>query len=142
MRTSAPLAVLAVLLGLFALSVPAHAENQISGIVYQVDRNDVYITLADHTAIRIPIATARFVAHGAPVAPMALKIGTPVDVFYTPVFGFQNFYLSSSSLAPSPTYVYRWYGPDGIWHYSTVPYNSISTQVDTYIWYDGAWHRQ
>lgn len=116
MRRALMVLSLALVLGLAASMAPADAQQMLTGRVWQVDRTDVYVTLADNTAVRVPAHTATFTVHGVPVDFRDLDIGTPVSVSYEPVYGYQHEYISSSSLDDVPVAsTARWVWRDGRW---------------------------
>ena len=120
----------AATLATLCLSGLASAEI-LKGEVYQVSGGDVYVKMADTTVARVPVETAHFYRSGV-ITPWAnLSRGESVTVDYTPVYGFQRYYYSSSEVAnPNPTYpVYLDLDVD-------------TASVDEYIEYEGKlYHR-
>lgn len=97
----------AVIAGLTAagLASPATADI-LTGTVYQVGDADAYITMSDSTVARVPLETAEFRVHGTVVPASSLAVGQQVVVDYTPAYGFQRFYHSSTTELDHPTTLY------------------------------------
>jgi hypothetical protein len=76
---------------------PASADI-LHGQVYQVGNGDVYIRMPDSTVARVPLETAQFKVDGVVVPGVSLKMGQDVVADYTPVYGFQRFYNTSTDL--------------------------------------------
>lgn len=105
------------LLGLAAaacLSVPATADI-LEGRVYSVSDSDVYIVMEDSTVARVPRETAYFKVDGVTVSGGSLSVGQQVVADYTPVYGFQRYYHTSSDAPNTKTvYIIQDVSPDDI----------------------------
>jgi hypothetical protein len=114
-----------------AVTSPSAFAQQVKGTVYQITPTDVYIEMADHTAVRIPNDSAVFLMNGAPVDITDLRHGNGVTVQYAPK-------------ATVTTTTYR------ITDIPAAPHERSTVTRDTtsgghtvhHVWYDGAWHVQ
>lgn len=97
-----------------ALAGPASADI-LTGQVYQVTASDVYITMPDTTVARVPLASAQFKLDGAVVPSSSLVVGQQIVADYTPLYGFQRYYHTSSNLdGPKTVYLLKAVDPDDI----------------------------
>ena len=94
------------------LASPASADV-LTGTVYQVGDGDAYITMQDSTVARVPIETAQFRVDGVLVPANSLAVGQQVVVDYTPVYGFQRYYhTSTDTTSPATVYIIQDVSPD------------------------------
>lgn len=97
------------------LSVSPASADVLRGQVYQITPTDVYITMEDTTVARVPLASAQFQLEGAVVPSSSLAIGQHVVADYTPLYGFQRYYHTSSNLdGPRTVYLLKAVDPDDI----------------------------
>ncbi len=100
-------------IALTALLAGPALGDVLTGTVYQVSGGDAYITMPDSTVARVPVETAQFRVDGALVPANSLAVGQQVVVDYTPVYGFQRFYhTSTDSTAPTTVYIIGDISPD------------------------------
>jgi hypothetical protein len=116
-------------LAVLAGSPRAFAGPTIKGSVYQITPNDVYVEMADHTAVRVANDSATFLMHGAPIDITDLRRGYPVTVEYLPKTTVTTTTYRLSDLPRNPT-------------------GTVSVTRDTrsrgrvvhHYWADGSWH--
>jgi hypothetical protein len=114
MNIKSALSGMAALVTSLALVGPVSADI-LAGEVYQVGPGDVYIRMADSTVARVPRETASFQQNGVRVPVSQLAVGQQVVAEYTPVYGFQRFYHTSSEAeSPKTVYIIRDLSPDDI----------------------------
>lgn len=98
-----------------ALMVAPASADVLTGQVYQITPSDVYITMEDTTVARVPLASAQFMLDGAVVPSSSLAVGQHVVADYTPLYGFQRYYHTSSNLeGPKTVYLLKAVDPDDI----------------------------
>lgn len=94
------------------MAAPASADI-LTGTVYQISDGDAYITMEDSTVARVPLETAQFRVNGALVPVNSLTVGQQVVVDYTPVYGFQRYYYTSTDVKkPKTVYIIQDVSPD------------------------------
>lgn len=76
------------------------SAEMLRGEVYQVADGDVYVEMADHTVVRVPVETANFYLRGNRIDWNDLQLGNDVLVDYEPVYGFQHYYFESAEVEP------------------------------------------
>jgi hypothetical protein len=97
-----------------ALAGPAAADH-LKGQVYHVTNEDVYIRMDDGVVARVPMGTASFAFEGAVVPTSSLTVGQYVVADYTPVYGFQRYYHTSTDVTgPRTVYILQDANPDDI----------------------------
>ena len=130
MKRILQLSSLLVFCGSMAMTSPgAFAQGEITGTVYQITPNDVYVEMPDHTAVRVKNDTAVFMRHGAPVDVTDLRRGNGVVVQYLPKATVTTTTYRLNELPPLPRervtvtrdteidgHTVHHYWADGYWH--------------------------